>query len=97
MRKLVLLDGQDEHRPRAQVERDRAPILERPVRGDGLVEELVDPGSRLAEQKAAVPPRCARAEAAPVDDQDALARLCEETRRRAAGDAGSDDDGVGGA
>jgi hypothetical protein len=97
MRDLVLLDGQDEHRPGLQVERDRALVLERPVRGDGLVEELVDPGSRLAEQKAPVPPRCARTEAGPVDDQNALARLCEETRRRATGDAGSDDDGVRGA
>jgi hypothetical protein len=51
----------------------------------------------MSEQEAPVSPRRARADAAPVDDEDALARLCEETRSRAAGDAGSDDDGVRGA
>ena len=49
------------------------------------------------EQEAPVPPGRARADTAPVDDEDAFARLCEETRRRAAGDSRSDDDGVRGA
>jgi len=94
---LALLDGEHELGPRAQVERDRALVLERAIPGDRFVEELVDPGRRLAEQEAPVSPGCARAEAAQVDDQDALARQCVETRRRAAGDAGSDDDRVRGA
>jgi hypothetical protein len=97
VRELVLLDREDELGPGTEVERDRPFVLEPAVPGDGLVEELVDPGRRLAEQEAPVPSRRARAEAAPVDDQDALARLCEETRRRAAGNAGSDDDDVCGA
>ena len=48
------------------------------------------------EQEAPVPPGRARADTAPIDDEDVLARLCEETRRRAAGNAGSDDGGVRG-
>jgi hypothetical protein len=55
----------------------------------------VNPGGRLGEEEAAVATRCSRADAAPVDDDDLLARLRERPRRRAAGDAGSDDDGVG--
>jgi hypothetical protein len=94
VRELIFLDREHELRPGPQVERDRPLVLEPAVPGDRLVQELVDPRRRLAEQEAPVPPGRARAEAAPVDDQDALARLCEETRRRAAGDAGSDDDGV---
>jgi hypothetical protein len=94
---LALLDGEHEHGPGAQVERDRALVLQLPVPGDRLLEELVDPGGGLAEQEAPVPPGRARAETGPVDDQDALARPCEEARRRAAGDAGSDDDGLRGA
>jgi hypothetical protein len=97
MRELALLDGEHQHRPRAEVDRHRALVFERPVQVDRLVEQLVDPGRRLAEQEPPVPPRGARAETAPVDDEDVLARLCEETRRRAAGDARSDDDGVRGA
>jgi hypothetical protein len=97
MRELALLDREDQHRPRAQVDRHRALVLQRPVHVDRLVEQLVDPGRRLAEQKAPVPPGRARADTAPVDDEDALARLGEETRRRAAGDARSEDDGVRGA
>jgi hypothetical protein len=91
---LTFLHGQNEHRPRAQVERDRALVLERPVPRDRLVEQLGDPGRRLAKEEAPVPAGRARADPAPVDDEDALARLREETRRRAAGDTGSDDDGV---
>jgi hypothetical protein len=97
VRELRLLDGEHEQRPGAQVERNLALLLERPVPGDRLVEELVDPAGRLAEEEAAVPPRRARAEAAAVDDQDALAGLGERARRGAAGDAGPDDDGVRGA
>jgi hypothetical protein len=97
VRELALLDSEDQHRPRAEVERHRARVLERPVPADRLVEQLVDPRRRLAEQEAPVPSGRTRTDASSVDDEDAFARLCEETRRRAAGDAGSDDDGVRGA
>jgi hypothetical protein len=97
VRPLALLDREQQHRPRAEIDRYRAFGFQRPVPVDRLVEQLLDPGRRLAEQEAPVPPGRARAETAPVDDEDALARLCEETRRRAAGDAGSDDDRVRGA
>jgi hypothetical protein len=97
VRKLRLLDGEHEERPGAQVERNLAILLERPVPRHRLVEELVDPAGRLAKEEAAVSPRRAGADAAAVDDQDALAGLGERARRRAAGDAGSDDDGVRGA
>jgi hypothetical protein len=91
---LCLLDGEQEHRPGAQVERHLALLFERAVAGDRLVEEIVDPAGRLAEQEAAVAPRRARADAAAVDDEDALARLRERERRGAPGDTGADDDGV---
>jgi hypothetical protein len=91
---FVLLDGEQEHRPRAQVERDAALVLEAAVPVDRFVEQLVDPGSGLAEEEAAVSSRGAGPDTAAVDDEDGLARLCQEARRRAAGDPGSDDDGV---
>jgi hypothetical protein len=91
---LGLLDCEQEHRPLAQVERHRPLRIELAVPGDGLVQQLADPGGRLRKEKPAVPPRGAGADPAAVDDEDALARLREQTRRRAAGDAGSDDDGV---
>jgi hypothetical protein len=94
---LPFLDGEHDQRALPQVERYRALVLEPPVQGESLVQELVDPGSRIAEQEAPVASGGPRADALAVDDEDALARLCEETRRRAAGDAGSDDDGVRGA
>jgi hypothetical protein len=94
---LLLLDREHEERARPQIERDRPLALELSVPADRLVAQLVDPPARIAKQEAPVAPGGARAETAPVDDQDALARLCKETRRRAAGDAGSDDDGFGGA
>jgi hypothetical protein len=94
VRKLRLLDGQQEQRPGAQVEGHLPVLLERPVPGDRLVEEVVEPASRLAEQEAAVAPRRARADAAAVDDEDARAGLGQEASRRAAGDAGADDDCV---
>jgi hypothetical protein len=93
---LGLLDREQEHGPLPQVERDRA-LLELPVPGERLVEQLADPRGRLAEEEAAVSPRGAGADAAAVDDEDVLARGREQTRRRAAGDAGSDDDDVGAA
>ena len=94
VRELGLLDGEEEHRPLAQVERHRPLLLELAVPGDRLVEQLADPGGRLAEEEAAVPPGGAGADPAAVDDEHALAPLGEQARRRAAGDAGSDDDGV---
>jgi hypothetical protein len=48
----------------------------------------------LAEEEAAVPPGSAGADAAAIEDENPLARLPKGARRRAAGDAGSDDDGV---
>jgi hypothetical protein len=92
---LRLLDGEEEHRPAAQVERHLAVVLERAVPGERLVEELVDPAGGLTEEEAAVAPRRARADAAAIDDEDALAGLRERVRRGAPGDAGADDDGVG--
>jgi hypothetical protein len=92
---LRLFDREQEHGPLAQVERDRPLVLERAVPADRLGEKLVNPGGRLGEEEAAVATRCSRADAAAVDDDDLLARLRERPRRRAAGDAGSDDDGVG--
>jgi hypothetical protein len=94
MRELRLLDGQQEERPGPQIEGDLPVLLERPVPGDRLVEELVDPARRLAEEEAAVAPGGARADAATVDDEDARAGLGERERRGAPGDAGADDDGV---
>jgi hypothetical protein len=92
---LRLLDREQEHGPSPQVERDWALLLQLAVPGQCLREQPTDPGSRLAEEEAAVAARGAGPDAAPVDDEDALACLGEETRRCAAGDAGSDDDGVG--
>jgi hypothetical protein len=92
---LGLLHGHQEQRPGAQVEGHVALVLERPVPGDRLVEELVDPAGRLAEEEAAVAPRRAGADPVPVDDEDPPTDLRERARRRAAGDAGADDDGVG--
>ena len=96
MSELGLLDGEQEHRPLAQVERYRPLLLELAVPGDRLVQQLADPGGRLTEKEAAVLPRGAGTDPAAVDDEDALARLREQARHRAAGDAGSDDDGVRG-
>jgi hypothetical protein len=96
VRELRLLGGDHEQRPGAQVERHLALLLEGPVPGDRFVEELVDPPGRLAEEEAAVPPGRARAEAAALDDEDALPGLGERARRGAAGDAGPDDDRIGG-
>jgi hypothetical protein len=92
---LGLLDGEHEHRPRAEVERHGALLLELEVPGDRLGEELADPARRLAEEKASVAAGGSGPDPAAVDDEDALARLGERARRRAAGDAGADDDGVG--
>jgi hypothetical protein len=92
---LGFFDGEQEHRPRPQLERDRALLLERAVPRERLVEQLTDPRRRLAEQEAAVAAGRPRADAGAVDDEDAFARLREGVRRRAAGDAGPDDDGVG--
>jgi hypothetical protein len=92
---LGLLDREQEHGPLPQLERDRALLLERAVPGESLGEELADPGRRLAEEEAAVAARRPCADAAAVDDEDALARLGEDTCSRAASDAGPDDDGVG--
>jgi hypothetical protein len=94
VRELLLLDGEQEHRPGAQVERHLALLFERAVPPDRLVEELVDPAGGLAEEEAAVAPGRACADAAAVDDEDALAGLRERERRGAPGDAGADDDGV---
>jgi hypothetical protein len=94
MRELRLLDGQQEERPGPQIEGDLPVLLERPVPGDRLVEELVDPARRLAEEEAAVAPRGARADSTAVDDEDARAGLGERERSGAPGDAGADDDGV---
>jgi hypothetical protein len=91
---FVLLDGEQEHRPRAQVERHAAPVLQGAVPVDRFVEQLVDPGGGLAEEEAAVSSGGAGPDPAAVDDEDALARLCQEARRCAAGDPGSDDDRV---
>jgi hypothetical protein len=92
---LGLFDREQEHGPLAQVERNRPLLLERAVPADRLGEKLANPGGRLGEEEAAVAARRTRADAAAVDDDDAFARLREGPRGRAAGDAGSDDDGVG--
>ena len=97
MRKLRLLDGKKQHGPCPEVERDRTLGLELAIPLDRLAEELADPAGRLAEEKAAVSPRGTGADSAPVDHEDALPGGREGTCRRAAGDAGSDDDGVGAA
>jgi hypothetical protein len=93
---LGLLHGHQEQRPGAQVKGHLALVLERPVPGDRLVEELVDPAGGLAEEEAAVAPRCAGADPAAIDDQNPLAGPSERVRRRAPGDAGADDGGIGG-
>jgi hypothetical protein len=95
VRELGFLHGHQEQRPGAQVEGHLALVLERAVPGDPFVEELVDPVGRLAEEEAAVAARRAGADPATVDDEDAPAGLRERARRRAAGDAGADDDCVG--
>jgi hypothetical protein len=94
VRELGLLDRDQEHRPLAQVERHGALLLEPPVPEDRLGEELADPARRLAEEEAAVPAGRSGPDPAAVDDEDTLARLRERAPRRAAGDSGSDDDGV---
>jgi hypothetical protein len=93
---LGLLNREQEHAPLPQIEGDRA-LLELAVPGERLVEQLADPGGGLAEEEASVPPGSTGADPAAVDDEDALSCVREEARRRAAGDAGSDDDGVGAA
>jgi hypothetical protein len=94
VRKLLLLYGEQEQRPGVQIEGHVPVLLERAVPGDRLVEELVDPGRRLAEEEAAVAPGSPRSDAAAVDDEHARTGLGEKTRRRTACDAGSDDDRV---
>src|SRR6185312_13421311 len=94
-RELALLDREDEHRPRCEVEenwtvRDLLVDLER------LCEEVVDPAERLAEEEAAVPPGRARADPAAVDHDDLRPSPRQERRRRATGDPRADDDGVRG-
>jgi len=54
MLQLALLHCQEEHRPRSQVEENGAVLLETPVELQRLREQLVDPGRRLAKEKAAV-------------------------------------------
>jgi hypothetical protein len=56
---------------------------------------VVDPGGRLAEEEAAVPAGRSRADAAALDDRDALTALGEEARDRQPRDPPADDDGVG--
>jgi hypothetical protein len=53
--------------------------------GERLVQELVYPAERLAEEEAAVPARRSGAEAGSVDYDDRRAVFGEEPRRRAAG------------
>jgi hypothetical protein len=91
---LVVFDREHEHGPRLEVEGHGA-LLQLAVERNRLGEQLVDPGRRLAEEEAAVPPRGAGADAASLDEDDRLAVLGEKTRRRAAADAGADDDRVG--
>jgi hypothetical protein len=96
MVELLLLDRQEEHRPGAEVERDRARLVERGVPGDRLREELVDPRSGLAEEEAAVAPGCAGADRAAIQQNDVGPGFRESARRGTAGDAGSDDGDVRG-
>jgi hypothetical protein len=94
MVELGFLDREQQHRPPAEVERHRAFLLELAIPRDRLVEQVADPEGRLGEEEAAVPPGGAGPDAAPVEDENALPRLREEAGRRAAGDAGPDEDGV---
>jgi hypothetical protein len=93
---LVLLGRQEQHRPGAEVERERALLVECRVPGDRFREDLVDPRRGLAKEKAAVPTGGAGADPAAVQEDDVGAGLREGARRRAAGDAGSDDGDVRG-
>jgi hypothetical protein len=91
--KLGLLDGEQEHRPLAQVERHR-PVLQLAVDLERLGEQLVDPRRGLREEEAAVSTRRAGADSARIDEEDIGACFGEEACGRAAGEAGADDDCV---
>jgi hypothetical protein len=91
---LALLDGQQEHGPRPQVEGNADLVLELAVDVERLREQLVDPGSGLAEEEAAVSPRGAGADAPGVEEDDARTRLRQEPRAGASGEARADDDDV---
>ncbi len=93
---LLLLDREEEHRPRLEVERHGTFRLQPLVDRDGVLERILDPAGRLAKQEPAVSPRRARADPASLDDENAQALLREEPRRRTTGEAGPDDDRVGG-
>jgi hypothetical protein len=93
---LVLLRRQEQHRPGVEVERDRALVVERGVPRDRLGEELVDPRGGLREEEAAVAPGGAGPDPAAVQENDVGPGFRESARRRATGDAGSDDGDVRG-
>jgi hypothetical protein len=69
-------------------------ILERGVDLDRLPKQVSDPACRLAKEEAAVSAGRAGADAAALDDDDALAALGQKARGGAAGDSGADDDDV---
>ena len=91
--KLSFLDGEHERRALPRVER-HGPLLPGPRYRARASSGLLDPEGSVVEQEAPFRPDAPAPIPPPIDDEDVLARLCEETRRRAAGSTRSDDDGV---
>ncbi len=92
---LGLLGGEEQHRPRPELERDGPAGLELGVDRRRLGQELVDPRGGLPEEEAAVSPARPRADRAALDTDDRFAALSEVTRDGAPGQAAARDDRIG--
>jgi hypothetical protein len=93
VRELRLLDSEEQHRPRPEVERDLA-RFEFPIDLQRLRQELVDPVGRLAEEEAAVSAGGARSDSTRIEEKNVGPSLGEKARTRTAGEARADDDRV---
>jgi hypothetical protein len=92
MRELAFLHREDELGARPEVEGYRPIGLQLGVDRQGLIQVLVDPRRRLAEEKAAVSPGRAGPDPTALDEDDSVAPLGGIARDREAGKSSADDD-----
>ena len=90
--KLVLFNCEDELGARPEVERYRPVLLQLRIDLDRLLQVLVDPRRRLAEEETSIAPGRAGADPTPLDKNDFVAALGGVPRDREAGEPSADDD-----
>jgi hypothetical protein len=95
MVELGVFDGEEEHRPGPELERDVDLLFELSVNLERLLQRVVDPRRRLGKEEAAVAAGGSGADSAGVEDDDARPGVGQEPRGSATREACADDDDVG--